>query len=382
MKFNAYNGCIKCHCFGRHKQAFGHYYPLKGFDSYSSFRNSKAHNDSLTENKSKYGHYYGYVGPSVVQDIPCIDIYEINVLGTMHTIEGGKVKHFLKNLMKIDGPKYLNLIEKSSLINLPKELSVHSIDLNYKKVMKDIDYQRLHRYSLIPLMINSGYDFELIKLYSEYVIFSVKINNGPTTPKSCMQLQNSQINFINRHHNLLGNEGNITPKTHDGAHLPKQSILFGPSDNCREYCFESLFNLLIITSKDSKRCQTNAITNSVSNSFRLNSLDTNQVLKGKRDDTISNEFHKLSKHFNNNNVTYYSGNIKTKYFFENNLIENNSLKWIHIERNKKMITISPEIYCKSIDSKNNYIICEIEGEERFASVQCIKNFDEIIVRVG
>jgi hypothetical protein len=201
-------------------------------DEFSSFRISSSQKDSLNQHK-KFKHYFGFFGSSVVQEIPCIDIYLIRILDPSHTDEGGKIPHTLKVLKKQEPLKTKELIFESSKTLLSKELLNHGIDLNYKNVMKFKDWEIFNRYAFLPLLLNSKFNEELIKNWSQYVLNIRSTNYGPITPKILMQIQEKHKNFINNHFLIFGSEGYITPKTHDRIHFTELGRVFGIGINTR-----------------------------------------------------------------------------------------------------------------------------------------------------
>jgi hypothetical protein len=192
-------------------------------------------------------------------------------------------------------------------------------------------------------------------------------------------MQKNIVEFIDNHETLFGNEGNITPKTHDLGHFPLQRLLFGPSKNTNEYCFESMFNDVLKTTKDSNRNQMNAISNYYSCIDRIHNLDNDRIHKGNHSELFSKKLLDLTnKHFNKNkSCGRYEGEIQTTFSFNHQIVQVKSLKWIYLERNKKILSISPDSYLK--DTSDSYIKIKIENKEYFANVKCIVTTEEIYV---
>lgn len=358
---------------------------MRNLDEFSSFRTSLSQKDSIDKEKRKAKHYMGFLGDSCTLQIPCIDIYFNRILDPFHTDEGGKIPHSLKTFKKIESLKTKKLILLSSKIFLTKDLMNHGVDLNFKRGMKFNDWGVFNRYAYIPLLIECGFSDLQILHWSKYVKRIRATNFGPLTPNILMQLHEEQIEFIKVHQQIFGDEGRITPKTHDRLHFTEQGLSFGPGINTRSTWGESKFIDYINNSKESRRNQINAVTNTITNNFVTSQLDPESVLQVEKDNSFFFSKNFLSfiqktKKFPKGQT--YKGSIQTTFIFENNNTTQNSLKWLYIFLKNKRISLSPEEYSSTNQTRDHFIKVRIGNIFYFAIIKCIKSKEEIFISIA
>jgi hypothetical protein len=327
----------------------------------------------------------GFLGDSCTLQIPCIDIYFNRILDPFHTDEGGKIPHSLKVFKQIEPLKTKKLIMLSSKIFLTKDLMNHGVDLNFKRAMKFNDWGVFNRYGYIPLLIECGFTETQISQWSKYVKRIRTTNFGPLTPNILMQAQKEQIEFIEKHTDIFGDEGRITPKTHDRLHFVEQGLSFGPGINTRSTWGESKFIDYINNSKESRRNQINAVVNTISNNFITNQLDPECALQLEKENSIYFtksflDFIQKTKKFPKGKL--YKGSIQTCFNYENENVTKESCKWLYLYLKNKRISLSPEVYSLTNKTRDHFVKVRIDNIFYFGIIRCIRSKEEIYISVS
>jgi 5-bromo-4-chloroindolyl phosphate hydrolysis protein len=140
---------------------------------------------------------------------------------------------------------------------------------------------------------------------------------------------------------------------------------------------------IINNSKESRRNQSNAVSNAISNSFIIKQLDNENILNS----PLEIESNKFSSRFKvwvkkTNKIPTgkkYLGNIISNFNCGNENIKKISLKWLNIKLKNKIFSISPSVYSNSRKTRDNFVKCKIEDKFYFASIQCIVDKNNIYV---